>query len=256
MKNSHTSKIFIALALFIFVNSATVSAKIPGLLQRTHLGYSVLFNQAEFKVRQAIITPDFVKDTNYKYNMNTSGSFGFTIGTYVPISRLGEKSILAFGVDYMYNMMLWDTKLKTYDYAGNYYDAPFSGGTLQMALPVGLDFKFGADAMTDKAIRFCATLGAGALPSYSLTALDQVNNIDGQFGIAPYGKVELGIFAGICMKIRAVYSYGNLSYMDDTRHDEFSKTRSQLIGKSNLTLSLLVMPFSWGWSRAEWWNTF
>jgi hypothetical protein len=123
-------------------------------------------------------------------------------------------------------------------------------------LPTGLDFKFGCDALSTKNIRFCATLGAGALPSYSITTLDQINDIDPQFGIAPYAKFEVGVFGGICMKLRAIYAVGSLAYMDQTTKNDNSQTRTQLNGTSNLTISLLVMPFSWTWAREEWWNTY
>lgn len=252
-------KVFFAVIALAILNSNGMFAqksRMPGLLQRTHLGYSFLVNSAEFKVKQSVITPDFSKDTSYTESMNTSGSFGFTIGTYIPLKRLGRKSSLNLGIDYMYNMMLWDAKYKVYDGNGNTYDAPFSGGTLQMALPIGLDFKFGCDAITSKDARFCATLGAGALPSYSLTALDQVSNIDPKFSAAPYLKAEVGILAGICVKLRAVYAIGNLSYMDITEKNDYGKTNSQLNGTSNLTLSLLIMPFSWSWSRDYWWDTY
>ncbi len=238
------------------MNGFNSSAQMPGILQRTQLGYSIVMNSAEYEVKQKITDPSFSKDTTYKYDMKTTASFGYTIGTYVPVTRLGRKSKLVWGVDFMYNMMLWDSKLRMYDAGGNFYDAPFSGATLQMALPTGLDFKFGCDALNVKNIRFCTTLGAGAFPSYSFTTLDQMSSIDPQFGIAPYAKFEVGVFAGICVKLRAMYTVGNLSYMDERVKNSVSDTRSTLTGTSNLTLSLLVMPFSWSWSREEWWNTY
>ena len=254
MRNSY--KLVLAVLTLALSLPFTSSAKFPGILQRYQLGYSFVMNSAEYKVKQRITVPDFAKDTNYSYDMKTSASFGVTMGTYVPITRLGRKSKLVWGIDYMYNMMLWDSKLKMYNGAGGIVDMPFSGATLQMALPTGLDFKFGCDALNVKNIRFCTTLGAGVYPSYSLTTLDQMDSIDPQFGIAPYAKFEVGVFAGICMKLRAMYAVGNLAYMDETLKNDVSNTRSQLTGTSNLTISLLVMPFSWTWSREEWWNTY
>lgn len=254
MRNSY--KLIWAVIAVIMATPFASSAKFPGILQRTHLGYSFLVNSAEYKVQQKITVPDFAKDTTYKYDMKTSATFGITIGTYVPIARLGRKSKLVWGIDGMYNMMLWDSKLKMYGGSGTVIDAPFSGATLQLALPTGLDFKFGCDALNVKNIRFCTTLGAGVYPSYSITALDQVNDIDPQFGIAPYAKFEVGVFAGICMKLRAIYAVGNLAYIDQKEKTDYSNTHSQLLGTSNLTLSILVMPFSWTWPREEWWNTY
>ncbi len=254
MRNSY--KLILAVIVVMMSVPTTSSAKFPGVLQRMHLGYSFLMNSAEYKVHQKITIPDFAKDTNYRFDMKTSATFGVTLGTHVPIKRLGRKSKLVLGIDGMYNMMLWDSKLKMYDAGGTVIETPFSGATLQLALPTGLDFKFGCDALNVKNIRFCTTLGAGVYPSYSITALDQMESIDPQFGIAPYAKFEVGVLAGICVKLRAIYAIGNLAYADETIKNDISNTRSQLMGTSNLTLSLLVMPFSWTWPREEWWNTY
>src|ERR1044072_2834641 len=107
----------------------------------------------------------------------------------------------------MYNLMTWkkdDNELGTFD-----------GATVQMALPIGLDLKFGADALMVKDMHFCATIGAGAYPSYSLTSItDAPVTIDPVFSVAPYIKAEIGVNAGICMKVRALYAIGDLTYMD------------------------------------------
>ena len=110
MRNSY--KLVLALLTLVLSLPITSSAKFPGILQRYQLGYSFVMNSAEYKVKQKITVPDFAKDTNYSYDMKTSASFGVTMGTYVPIARLGRKSKLVWGIDYMYNMMLWDSKLK------------------------------------------------------------------------------------------------------------------------------------------------
>ncbi len=155
--------------------------------------------------------------------------------------------------------MLWDSKVPTFNGNG-FSDFTFSGGTVQMALPVGLDFKFGCDALGTKSRRFCTTLGFGVYPSYAMTSLDFNVDVDPNISVAPYAKFEVGIFAGICMKLRTIYSYGNFNYMEvnSTEKNELGEMSSKttLTGKSNLTVSLLFMPFSWKWSRAEWWNTF
>lgn len=231
-------------------------AKFPGILQRYQLGYSFVSNKANYEIKQKLTLNGNTLDSTFNYDMKTSGSFGATMGTYVPIKRLGRKSNLSWGIDYMYNMMLWDTKTKRFDNDGKLYDAPFSGATVQMALPTGLDLKFGCDAMTLKNHRFCATLGVGALPSFSMTTLDDLNDIAPQFSVAPYVKGEVGVYAGACFKLRAIYTIGNLTYVNQTQNSSNGKTTHLLQGASNLTVSILVMPFAFTWHRDEWFNTF
>lgn len=244
--------------ILLFLSPLCSFAKFPGILKRYQLGYSFVMNSAELKNGTKITgAGSFDRDTSYKTTFSTSAAFGVTTGTYIPLKRLGRSSSLALGIDYMYNMMTWKSKIPGY---GGEID--FSGVTAQMALPIGLDFKFGADAITTKDRRFCGTLGVGAFPSYAVTALDNAGgiSIDPAFSFAPYVKAEVGIFAGICMKVRAVYAIGNVTYMDysesTTNAGVTSTSTSKFVGTSNLTVSLLIMPFSWMWQKEEWWNTY
>ncbi len=254
MKNTY--KLLVAILMILLTTPLVSSAKFPGFLQRFQLGYTFVMNSAEYQVKQKMTLPNFYKDSTFNYDMKTSGSFGATLGTYVPLKRLGKKSNLSWSIDYMYNMMAWDSKVKMYNTDGNIYDAPFTGATVQMALPTGLDVKFGCDAMTLKNYRFCTSFGAGVLPSFSMTALDNFSSISPAFGVAPYVKAEVGIFGGICMKLRAIYAIGSLSYMDETSKKATGTTQTTLTGTSNLSVSLLVMPFSFTWHRDEWFNTY
>lgn len=235
--------------LIIALLSASFScqAKFPGLLSRFQLGYSFLSNSADYKT----------KDDLPSYKMNTSASWGFTAGTYVPLTRLGSSGSLALGIDYMYNLMTWKSNIKVPD-VGEFL---FEGTTAQMALPIGLDFKFGSDALQLRTPRMCGTVGAGVYPSYALTTITgSPLTIDPTFAVAPYIKAEIGIFAGICMKVRMIYAIGDLNYMDYKKTEEFmgvtSTETAKLTGKSNMAISLLIMPFSYKWSTENWWNTY
>ena len=229
------------------------SAKFPGILARFQLGYSFLANSAEGQGHTVIKSPSFNQDTTIITKLNTSASWGFTAGTYFRLTHMGESGILALGVDYMYNMMTWKID--------NSEPASFDGATVQMALPIGLDLKFGADAMMSRDHRFCATVGAGVYPSYSITSItDAPITIDPAFSVAPYIKAEVGVYAGICMKVRALYTIGDLTYMDYKESSNVngyeSSTSSKLVGKSNFAVSLLIMPFSFKWKTEDWWNTY
>ena len=244
-----------ALFLFALLSSPLAGfAKFPGILSRLQLGYSFISNKAEYSSGFKLTG---VIDTSYKpYEMSTSASWGFTAGTYFPLKRLGEASSLVLGVDYLYNMMTWKSKVPGPGFGGD-----FDGATVQMALPIGLDLKLGADAVQLRKPRFCGTIGAGVYPSYSLSTVTGAPiTIDPTFSVAPYVKAEVGFFAGVCIKARLLYAIGDLSYMDykdsDNSNGVESSTNVKLVGKSNMAISILIMPFSYKWSTEEWWNTY
>ncbi len=251
-------KHFLLLSLLAIAFQSQAQRGFPGILQRYQVGYSFVVANAQYETKSFFFSDLSTIgniDTTYKGTLNTKATFGVTMGTYIPLKRLGQKSSLALGIDFLYNILTWEDKA-TNSFAG------FDGFTAQASLPVGLDFKFGADAVTDKAIRFCATVGAGGSPSYSISTLTNGGfDIDPKFNITPYVKGEVGIFAGICMKVRAIYTFTDVNYLDygpGRKTDPFfvSESNTKFIGKNTLTLSLIVMPFSWTWKRSEWWNTY
>jgi len=232
----------------------TGSAKFPGILKRFQLGYSFVSNKAEYSSAYKVTG---VIDTAYKpYEMKTSAAWGFTAGTYFPLKRMGNASSLNLGIDYMYNLMTWKSQVP-----GEGFNGQFDGVTAQMALPIGLDLKFGSDAVQVRTPRLCGTIGAGAYPSYSLTTVTGAPiTIDPTFAVAPYIKAEVGFFAGVCIKARLLYAIGDLAYMDykSSQNSGGIETNAQvkLIGKSNMAISILIMPFSYKWNTENWWNTY
>ncbi len=176
--------------------------------------------------------------------------------------------MFAIGVDILYHGYLWDYRaplfsgfdfdddgnISGYQYSSDYY---FDGMTVHMAMPIGGDFKFGCDALADKSIRFCGTIGAGAYPSISATV--DASDAGFGFGVNPYAKAEFGVMAGICFKIRAMYTFGNIPfYTEGNSISSFAgfDSRSSLTGKQSLTLSLIFMPFAWNWKESGWWNSY
>jgi len=60
--------------------------------------------------------------------------------------------------------------------------------------------------------------------------------------------------------VRMIYAIGDLAYMDYKESDnsmgiETSST-AKLTGKSNMAISILIMPFSFKWKQEDWWNTY
>jgi len=255
MNQNRLKILFFAL---LMTGSLTSFAKFPGVLSRSQVGYTFVSNKATYSsmYRTNILNID----TSFAdFDMKTSASFGITAGTYFPLSRLGNSSALVLGVDFMFNNMVWETEVPGFSESG--FKMKFQGLTSQFVLPVGLDLKFGADAVQARDRRLCATVGAGVYPSYAMTVMEgSVLTLDPVLSVAPYVKAEVGIYAGVCMKVRAIYAIGDVVYMDYQKSvSEMGITAEsalKLTSKSNLALSLIVMPFSFKWKTQEWWNTY
>lgn len=232
-------------------------AKGPGIMSRFQVGFTFPSNQAEYTSSAKISIVGL--DTTYKATqMKTSAAWGFTAGTAFMLKRIGNASSLCLSVDYMYNMMTWKGDVPGGLASESAYT--FDGATVQMGLPVGLDLKFGGEATTIPYPRVCATLGAGVYPSYAVTTLSGApETFDPAFSVAPYLKAEVGFRAGLCMKLRMLYAIGDMKYLDFSKTDNSlgeNYSKAALTGKSNLAISLLIMPFSYKWKTEEWWNTF
>ena len=107
--------------------------------------------------------------------------------------------------------------------------------------------------MLDKSIRACGTIGFGMIPMASMTFVN-TDDAQTQFKVCPYIKAEVGVFAGICMKVRASYTMGNFKYLNKMLVDRGSVEETfTMRGKSIIALSLVFMPLSMDWERSKWW---
>ncbi len=254
----------------VLVSGGLAHAQLPGFFQRMQFGYSYITAQAEYKSKDMIVDANTGATYTKDVTSSVSSRFGYGgfLGSTIPVKRLGRKSMFAIGLDFTYNAYVWDYKVPMF--SGYLYDSTgaiegldyladfaFDGVTVQMGLPVSADFKFGCDAITDKTVRFCSTLGAGVYPSMSATV--DASNAGFGFGVTPFVKAEFGIMAGLCFKIRATYAFGNIPFYSEGAniYDWVNfKSTSSLTGKQAISLSLIIMPFSWNWNRTGWWNTY
>lgn len=233
--------------------------------QRFQLGYSFPMTKAKYTERYLIyqdLSDDNI-DTTMSKDVRTKGGFGITLGHFFPVAKMGEKSSLNISIDFLYNMMVWDAEMvdvSGYDYStGSYsYNTTYviSAATVHWGLPIGVDFKTGGEATLDRSSKLSMTLGTGIYPSLNLTVFE--TNAGAKTKIQPYLKAEVGVFAGINWKVRALYSFGKLEYIDYSDVESGSsyayESSASLVSKSTLTLSLLVMPGSFKWGKNEWWR--
>lgn len=259
------NRLMIGLCLALI--SKPAQARFPGAIQRMQIGYSFNKGWATYESKDVVTEGGKTFSQTNKTDVSSKFGWGGVFGTTIPVTRLGRKSILGVGVDYTYNVYVWDYKTPTFsgyirdssgaitglDYTND--DFGFDGASVQLGLPVSADFKFGCDAVTDKTIRFCGTIGAGVFPSMAATV--DASNAGFGFGAAPFIKAEFGVMGGICFKLRAMYSFGTIPYYTEgnsiNNSSSFSST-SSLTGKSSLSFSLIFMPFAWKWDAPGWWD--
>lgn len=239
----------------LLLASGTASAQwypVPKGPKNFEIGYSYCTASAEFKYSANSFNEytGTATDTSFTERLTSKSGFGGLIGYFWPVSKLGPKSRLAVGFNYMYNAFLWDGNTFEYSASTQYGTTSSGSGTIEMALPVGADFKYGSDALADKSEKLCMSFGAGLYPSMDLTVYREVGSFN--FHMRPYVRAEFGVFAGICMKLRATYVMGNIDYFSyghdnpgDVEHTVFRSTGSTM-------LSLVLMPFSWKFGRSEW----
>jgi hypothetical protein len=252
-------------ALFILALQPTAQAqfdKFPGVLKNYEIGYGYSKTWAELKRKEKTVRPGDGRVYDTTTTMDVSSKFGFSAatGTIIPLKQLGLKSKLALGINVIYNGYVWDYPTvsgATLTDSGIHYNygLGFGGATLNAGLALSADFKFGCDAMMDKRIRWAWTGGVGVLPSVSVTS--DFDNADLTFGVQPFVKTEVGIFGGILWKLRLMYAMGNLKYIDSKPAlglFDNSTSTTQLLGKGNFTVSVIVMPLSFMYKKSAWYN--
>ena len=219
------------------------------------VGYSYCVASGQFNYRDLSFNERTLafRDTGYSENLRSKTGFGISVGYYRPVVKIGEKSCLAVSGTFMYNAYLWDGN--TFSYSSNSRTGTVESvgsGTIEMALPVGLDYKVGCDAIYDKVTRFCGSVGAGVYPSMGAT----VYKNDGSFGFhaRPYVRGEVGIFAGICFKLRVTHVLGGINYIDYSNSGPGFETSTVFKSKGTTAFSLVLMPWSWKWGKSAWWN--
>lgn len=255
--------------LILLLTSTTLSKaqygfeayELPGAILRIQTGYSIASTTSEYKGVMRIFDPNnsgiIINDTAWSQNLSTTSSLGFTIGTYIPIQRLGKVSMLALSTNLNYNVFKWNN-IAGELYTGSNYS--LSGSTKQIAVPLSLDLKFGCDATLSKNNRFCATIGGGFQPAFFYTEVETSSNSTA--GVNPFVKAEVGLLAGLCVKFQAKYEFGLIKdfeliskYVDETKEMNLARNFS-MSGEPAFTFSVILMPFSWAWQEHGWWDTY
>lgn len=238
----------------LLLSAAPASAQFYGIPRgpkNLEVGYSYCSAAAEFKYYANSFNENtgIATDTSFTQRLTSKSGFGAFGGYFFRVGRVGYKTRLAIDLTYMYNAYLWDGG--TFAYSSNSRTGTtesVGSGTIELALPVGASFKYGSDALMDKSERLCYSFGAGVYPSMDLTVYREVGGFN--FHVRPYIKAEAGIFAGICMKLRATYIMGNIDYISFGRDNPGDIEHTTFTSKGTTVLSLVLMPFSWKFGRS------
>ena len=208
----------------------------------------------------------FIGDTTVKRSISTSMGYGGFIGTSIPFKRLGHESVWAVSIEIMGNQLIWSDLNSIYNGSGtlapNKVAGSLNGVTTQIAMPIGVDYKVGTDAIKTQRESLGASFGVGFMPVMNGTVMENVKTYDEHgsgfnYGLNPYGKAEVAFYAGMCFKLRAMFSYGKLNYMfENSNIGKFNDGPMRITGGTNLTLSLVIMPFSGRWVEHSWYNTY
>lgn len=234
-------------------------SRLPYSLHKFQLGISSFSASSYYKGDFVSYINGNYKSVYYDGPSTSKGGLGVTLGTHSRLLRMGKATVLTWDLDFMYGWTYWKGIGQ-----GFYREREWNNGavTTQMALPTGISLRFGSDAAREKNQRFCFNFGGGVMPMYNKTRLEDTGkknpNVQKFFGLTPYMRFEVGIFAGICWKLRVNYNFGDFKLIDDNDNwhesNPFGVDNFNLRGKTGLNVSLIMMPFSYDWPDNGWWN--
>jgi hypothetical protein len=237
----------------------------PGVVQNIELGYGWAQTWGNYIRHDKIVREDGrVYDTTISQMHTSKSGFAGTVGTSLPLKRLGRISSLQLGVDFIYSAYKWDypvpTSIALTDTGMAYQYDPkkhYTGSVASTALALSADFKFGVDAMRDKSLRWGWTGGIGVIPSMNLST--DIANVESTFGVQPFVKSEVSMRAGIVWKLRVMYTMGSVDYYKYSGKvfgADNSSTETSFQSKGSLSVSLLMLPFSFTYNKSDWFNSF
>lgn len=210
----------------------------------------------------------YIGDTSVKRSISTSVGYGLFLGSCIPFKRLGHESLWAISIGFQANELIWSDVNSVY--SGSNGLSPnttpnvgtINAMTMQFALPFGIEYKVGTDAIKSQRSRTGASFGIGLMPVMNGTTIVGINSYDEHtsgfnYGFNPYFKAEAAFYAGLCIKLRFTASYGKLNYLyENTNIGKFTDGPIRITGLMNLAGTLIIMPFSARWTEHSWYNTY
>lgn len=207
----------------------------------------------------------FIADSTLKRNLKANFGYGATIGVNVPFAAAGHISVWAFSFNAVANMYSWSALNQTKSISGDYTtpaNNELKANCIQVGLPVSVDYKIGCDAINSQRLVWGGTFGVGAMPHINITSFDPSTLNDylpaqQNIGINPYAKAELSLYMRMCIKLRVMYTFGNVELMNVSQAiPGYTDGPFKMYNRNSLMLSFIIMPFSGHWGEYGWYNTY
>lgn len=222
-----------------------------GFFHRSSTGYGKFFinNKLTFQYKKA----NGIHET-IERDLTTTASMHFEDNYFVPISGMGEKSILAFSFGAFVSMMQVEAEQVTLEDGTTYkLDFPLT----LMGIPISLDYKVGGEATLNKRDNTMLTLGLGVAPGF----YENYNeNYILPFRAVAFAKAEVGFFLGLAFKLKANAFLSKGRYFDmvepyyspeDVENPQAQSKPLEVksYGNFGYSLTLMVLPYSFDWSK-------
>jgi hypothetical protein len=232
--------------------------------QRYEIGGGLILPSGEFTGPTRVLNSGGVQigDSTAKRPISTMG-FGGQIGLNLPFKGTGHISCWALAIQLQVNVYTWKDLNQTMTTDGTFkpYATSLDAGTMQVSLPIGIDYKVGNDAILSKRLAFGASMGVGVIPQFNSTSLSSGSSSYGNsygWGFTPYAKFDWSIMAGLCWKLRFMYTLGKVNILDVNGKvlPGLNDGPLTLSAHNAIMASLIVMPFSGRWEESAWYNTY
>jgi hypothetical protein len=234
-----------------------VNGRAEGKKMKSYLGYEMgvytSFANRMLYMNYPLIAADGTYTGEGTFTHKLKGSYlGAFVSIYHRLAMLNDKSCLAFDWGFDALAIVDETGKMSYNTPAYNYSIESLVAYWHYGVPLLIDYKYGGEATYDKADNFSFTLGAGIMPMLAVGAINEVGQISGS--IAPLVKAEIGFFAGVQWKVRAMYMMqsGDVLNTNDNSDNVLKYHNYRLNVKPGINIGISVMPFSFGWDNSRW----
>ena len=206
----------------------------------------------EFVPGKATVTFRGYADSTFKdykddLSIKSKESYVVHIGNYLPMALISDNSMLVLNIE------LTAASLKlTYDSVAVTAKKQFaiSYETYRAGLPISIEYRMGGDVLLNKRQKMLFGIGGGICPQ-----IIKSDDYDKQSPLlfTPFAKAELGAMAGLAFKLRIVYYWGTFHYGTTEEYGIMNTpnnyVKSEFNGGAGVTVSLIILPFSFMWNK-------
>ncbi len=183
-------------------------------------------------------------DAKVHSRISSTCTYSFTLGYSVPVVKFGRRSCIAVEANAGFDFYHWNSGTIRYSENTTVFDSAYS---LNFNVPIGLAYQFGGQV--DKQTNFIFSIGAGG----ALTvANSKFVTIDSRVACRPYVMAEVGVFAGVPIKLRATAYLGDMTLIDRTKASLYDadaaygnidgKLNLKMTGHTAFNVSLIFVP--------------